>query len=124
MKERLYTATGFMASVGLSPDKMPDPGTRPVCLRAGGRAKEIGTRALREMGYTLADTADGAYTVIITDEQAVGKMLISEWIDRYGALGIESVLRSMTERGVPKQIARMLIAEHLVRTNKERMEQK
>lgn len=124
MKERLYTPTGFFVSIGLSPAKMPDPGTRPVCLRAGGRAKEIATRALTEMGYTLTDSAEGAFTVLVTEEQAADKMLISEWIERYGALGIESVIRSMTDRGVPKQIARMLIAEHLVQANKERMAKK
>ena len=120
MKERLYTPTGFFTSIGLSPDKMPNPETRLVRLYAGGRAKEIGTRALTEMGYTLTDSADGA-SIVISDDQVTGKMLISEWIDRYGALGIESVIRSMESRGVPKQIARMLLAEHLIKTNKERM---
>lgn len=121
MKEKLYTPTGFMSSIGLSPDRMPDPDSKPICLRAGGRAKEIGARALTEMGYTLSDTADGAYIVCITESQAAGKMLISEWISRYGAFGIESLLRSMQERGVPRQIARLLIAEYLIKVNKERM---
>lgn len=119
MKERLYTPTGFLVSLGLIPERMPEPGQMPIFVRGGGRAKEIGEHAVLALGYELTDRREGAFVLGVRDEDAQGKMLISEWIDRYGSMGIESVIRSMESRGVPRQIARLLIAEHLIALNKK-----